>query len=54
MSTQHTDIATLRHDMVDTCRKMNASGINQGTAGNLSVRTKTGFSSRRPRLPMTR
>ncbi|CAN7498363.1 class II aldolase/adducin family protein [Rhizobium sp. LjRoot98] len=43
MSTQHTDIAALRRDMVDTCRKMNASGINQGTAGNLSVRTATGF-----------
>jgi L-fuculose-phosphate aldolase len=28
----------LRRDMVDTCRKMNATGINQGTAGNLSVR----------------
>jgi len=28
----------LRLGMVQTCRKMNASGINQGTSGNLSVR----------------
>ncbi|MDI6029058.1 class II aldolase/adducin family protein [Corticibacterium sp. UT-5YL-CI-8] len=30
--------AQLRDGIVDTCRKMNASGINQGTAGNVSVR----------------
>ncbi|MCR4266157.1 class II aldolase/adducin family protein [Nitratireductor sp. ZSWI3] len=34
---------TLREEMVSICRRMNASGINQGTAGNLSVRTKDGF-----------
>jgi L-fuculose-phosphate aldolase len=28
----------LRRDMVATCRQMNAKGLNQGTAGNLSVR----------------
>ncbi len=28
----------LRREMVDICRRMNSSGINQGTAGNLSVR----------------
>ena len=28
----------LRRDMVETCRRMNASGINQGTSGNLSAR----------------
>jgi len=28
----------LRRDMVATCQRMNATGINQGTAGNLSVR----------------
>lgn len=43
MSTHHTDIAALRREMVETCRRMNSSGINQGTAGNLSVRTDTGF-----------
>lgn len=35
--------AKLRAEMVDICRRMNSSGINQGTAGNLSVRTSTGF-----------
>ena len=29
---------TERKAMVDTCRSMNATGINQGTAGNLSLR----------------
>ena len=28
-----------REEMVAICRRMNASGINQGTAGNLSLRT---------------
>jgi L-fuculose-phosphate aldolase len=34
---------TLRRQMVLTCRKMNETGINQGTAGNLSVRHGDGF-----------
>ena len=29
--------------MVDTCRAMDAKGINQGTAGNLSLRHGDGF-----------
>ena len=33
----------LRRDMVATCRAMDARGINQGTAGNLSVRHGEGF-----------
>ncbi|MFN0115173.1 MAG: class II aldolase/adducin family protein [Paracoccaceae bacterium] len=33
----------LRSAMVETCRKMNAVGINQGTSGNLSVRHGEGF-----------
>ncbi|RKE83396.1 class II aldolase/adducin family protein [Rhizobium sp. AG855] len=33
----------LRRKMVEICRRMNSSGINQGTAGNLSVRSGTGF-----------
>ncbi len=33
----------LRERMVDTCRKMNATGINQGTSGNLSARSGDGF-----------
>lgn len=35
--------AELRQEMVETCRRMNASGINQGTAGNVSVRNGAGF-----------
>lgn len=38
-----TDDFDLRAHMVETCRKMNATGINQGTAGNLSVRSGKGF-----------
>ncbi|WAP69168.1 class II aldolase/adducin family protein [Jiella pelagia] len=33
----------LREEMVAICRKMNSSGINQGTAGNLSVRAGDRF-----------
>jgi L-fuculose-phosphate aldolase len=33
----------LRREMVATCRAMNASGINQGTAGNVSVRNAAGL-----------
>ncbi len=33
----------LRVEMVNICRRMNSSGINQGTAGNLSVRLAKGF-----------
>lgn len=33
----------LRQQMVATCRAMDAKGINQGTAGNLSVRFGDGF-----------
>lgn len=35
--------AALRKEMVAICRRMNAAGINQGTAGNLSLRTGDGF-----------
>jgi len=34
---------SLREEMVRTCRQMNATGLNQGTAGNLSVRNAAGF-----------
>jgi L-fuculose-phosphate aldolase len=33
----------LRHKVIDTCLMMNALGINQGTSGNVSVRTDEGF-----------
>jgi L-fuculose-phosphate aldolase len=38
-----TDERALRREMVETCRRMNASGINQGTSGNLSVRCGKDF-----------
>lgn len=37
------DTQKLREEMVSICRRMNTSGINQGTAGNLSVRAGDGF-----------
>ncbi|NJM84616.1 MAG: class II aldolase [Tabrizicola sp.] len=37
------DELTLRQGMVATCRAMDAKGINQGTAGNLSARHGDGF-----------
>jgi L-fuculose-phosphate aldolase len=33
----------LRTSLVEAARRMNASGINQGKSGNLSVRCETGF-----------
>lgn len=33
----------LRKAVIATCLKMNAEGINQGTSGNVSVRTPEGF-----------
>lgn len=33
----------VRKEMVETCRAMDARGINQGTAGNLSLRYGAGF-----------
>jgi L-fuculose-phosphate aldolase len=33
----------LRSEMIEVCCRMNTSGINQGTSGNLSVRHKDGF-----------
>lgn len=41
MSTS-TDVAA-RTSLLATARAMNSSGINQGTSGNVSVRTKRGF-----------
>lgn len=35
--------ADVRRELIETCLKMNASGMNQGTSGNLSVRHDGGF-----------
>lgn len=37
------DEADLRHQVVDTARALNASGINQGTSGNVSARIDGGL-----------
>lgn len=34
---------SLKQDIIDACRKMNETGLNQGKSGNISVRTKDGF-----------
>lgn len=34
---------TLRQHVLATCRAMNSRGVNQGTAGNISVRSGEGF-----------
>lgn len=37
------DTLALRQSIIDSCLAMNASGINQGTSGNISVRTDAGM-----------
>jgi L-fuculose-phosphate aldolase len=49
-----TDDDALRRELVATCRAMNASGINQGTAGNVSVRNEAGFLITASSLPYDR
>jgi L-fuculose-phosphate aldolase len=44
----------VRTEMVGICRRMNSSGINQGTAGNLSVRVDRGFLITPTSLPYER
>ncbi len=48
------DEAVLRAEMVDACRRMNSSGINQGTSGNLSARLGDGFLITPTSLPYDR
>lgn len=48
------DEMVLRREMVETARKMNAIGINQGTSGNLSARWNTGFLVTPTSLPYDR
>lgn len=46
--------AELRQTMVETCRRMNAAGLNQGTSGNLSVRDGDGLLITPTSLPYDR
>ena len=35
--------SSIRQQIIDTCRNMNAAGLNVGSAGNLSVRIDGGL-----------
>jgi L-fuculose-phosphate aldolase len=48
------DDAAVRSEMVATCRRMNETGINQGTAGNISLRNPKGFLVTPTSLPYDR
>jgi L-fuculose-phosphate aldolase len=48
------DETRLRREMVAICRQMNASGINQGTSGNLSARLGADFLITPSSLPYDR
>jgi len=48
------DKTAARREMVDICRRMNSTGINQGTAGNLSARIDNGFLITPTSLPYER
>ena len=44
----------LRDKVIETCLAMNEMGINQGTSGNVSVRTEEGFLMTASGIPYTR
>src|SRR5690606_39108258 len=44
----------LRKEMGDICRRLNATGINQGTSGNLTQRVPDGFLITPTSLPYSR
>ena len=48
------DEAATRRAMVETGRRMNATGINQGTSGNISIRVPDGFLITPTSLPYDR
>ena len=43
MMTQRDADTEVRQSIIDACREMSAAGINQGTSGNISVRTQDGM-----------
>lgn len=43
MRTQRDADTEVRQSIIDACREMSAAGINQGTSGNISVRTQDGM-----------
>ena len=48
------DDSAVRREMVETGRRMNQSGINQGTSGNISIRNPHGFLITPTSLPYDR
>lgn len=44
----------LREEVIETCLAMNAEGVNQGTSGNVSVRTDEGFLITASGIPYSR
>jgi len=43
MMKSHDSDVEIRQSIIDACREMSAQGINQGTSGNISVRTEDGI-----------
>ena len=43
MVKSHDSDVEIRQSIIDACREMSAQGINQGTSGNISVRTEDGI-----------
>jgi len=41
--TRESEDRALRQALIETCREMNRSGVNQGTSGNVSLRVPEGF-----------
>lgn len=48
------DDTPIRQEIIDTCRAMNATGLNQGTSGNISVRAGEGLLITPSALPYDR
>ena len=43
MTTPYSDSTAVRQAIIDACLDMNASGVNQGVSGNISLRTPEGM-----------
>lgn len=43
MTVPYSDSTIVRQSIIDACLEMNASGVNQGVSGNISLRTQQGM-----------
>lgn len=43
MTVPYSDSSIVRQSIIDACLEMNASGVNQGVSGNISLRTQQGM-----------